>query len=183
MIPIDDKRFTAVRLREGYSMADVDAFLDKIQTLPLASRADAVRDARFASVYWREGYDMAEVDDYLDELVAHYCQENETAAVSQALRSDSAALSSDAQALRSDWESLGMGEWSTTITTEPFMALSPQAVAQWEKLAADTLAVVPTAKERELAEALRDSLEAYQALLAAVDTLEGVNVSTVGKNA
>jgi DivIVA domain-containing protein len=67
--------FTRTRLREGYAIADVDAFLvlvrsslDGTAAVPLTPAR--VREQRFATVRLREGYDEDEVDAALDEIEA-----------------------------------------------------------------------------------------------------------------
>ncbi|MBE1876210.1 DivIVA domain-containing protein [Myceligenerans pegani] len=74
---IADARFSGTRLREGYDVAEVDAFLDRLagavraEGEHRAARAAAlVDDARFRVVRFREGYDIAEVDGFLDEMRA-----------------------------------------------------------------------------------------------------------------
>ncbi len=67
------RRFTRTRYRAGYTMADVDAFIDKIEaTLGIRPRygppvtvAD-VAAVQFRVVRIRTGYEMREVDDALD---------------------------------------------------------------------------------------------------------------------
>jgi DivIVA domain-containing protein len=92
---IQSQRFTPVRLRHGYAMDAVDAFLDEavaahlalgtenhdLETRrvagsevpggPASARVmgpDAVREARFELVRWREGYSIEEVDEFLVQL-------------------------------------------------------------------------------------------------------------------
>ncbi len=64
--------FTHVRLREGYRIAEVDAFvaraLHELGSGDPTLRPEDVRTVRFRPVRVREGYDMREVDDYLDDL-------------------------------------------------------------------------------------------------------------------
>ncbi|MFI6586449.1 DivIVA domain-containing protein [Embleya sp. NPDC050493] len=67
--------FTRTRLREGYAIADVDAFLalvrgslDGTAAVPLTPAR--VREQQFATVRLREGYDEDEVDAALDEIEA-----------------------------------------------------------------------------------------------------------------
>ncbi|MFE2870706.1 DivIVA domain-containing protein [Embleya sp. NPDC059259] len=67
--------FTRTRLREGYSIADVDAFLalvrsslDGTAAVPLTPAQ--VREQQFTTVRLREGYDEDEVDAALDEIEA-----------------------------------------------------------------------------------------------------------------
>ena len=46
---VSNKRFTAVRLREGYDMGEVDAFLDRLVTgaaAPMATDPGAVSEQR-----------------------------------------------------------------------------------------------------------------------------------------
>jgi DivIVA domain-containing protein len=64
--------FMRVRLREGYAVGQVDAFVEQA-VLALSARdpsvrAEDVRAVRFAPVRVRAGYDMREVDAFLDEL-------------------------------------------------------------------------------------------------------------------
>ena len=66
-------RFTRTRYRAGYSIADVDAFLDRVEaTLGLRPRygppvtAADVAAAQFRIVRVRAGYDPREVDEALD---------------------------------------------------------------------------------------------------------------------
>lgn len=66
-------RFTTTRLREGYSIDEVDDFLaDVLRRLvpgrPDGALAEKIREARFTPVRLRVGYDMGEVDQYLDDL-------------------------------------------------------------------------------------------------------------------
>ena len=63
MPPPVPARFPTVRLREGYEMAQVDAFLDTIET----ATPQQVHDKQFSTVRLREGYDMDAVDAALDE--------------------------------------------------------------------------------------------------------------------
>jgi DivIVA domain-containing protein len=60
--PSAGPRFPVVRLREGYDMAEVDAFYDNIH---LATRQQ-VLDKQFTTTRLREGYDMEAVDKDLD---------------------------------------------------------------------------------------------------------------------
>ena len=85
---VANKRFTPVRLREGYDMGEVDQFLDEVAE-ELRRRAKAigellfrgnkspfragltkedVANKRFTTVRFREGYDMGEVDLFLDQV-------------------------------------------------------------------------------------------------------------------
>jgi len=67
------RRFTCTRYRPGYLMADVDAFIDRVEaTLGLrplhgspVTPADVVA-AQFRVVRLRRGYEMREVDEALD---------------------------------------------------------------------------------------------------------------------
>lgn len=67
--------FTRTRLREGYAIAEVDAFLARVRgsldgTAAVPVTAAQVREQRFATVRLREGYDEHEVDAALDEIEA-----------------------------------------------------------------------------------------------------------------
>jgi DivIVA domain-containing protein len=68
--------FSQTRWREGYTIAEVDAFLDQVEPrLPTRGRTDEVLAAeitavRFSPVRINRGYDMFEVDQYLDALTA-----------------------------------------------------------------------------------------------------------------
>ena len=66
--PQPGARFALVRMREGYDVAEVDAFVARVRDGHVTS-ADA-RNARFTPVRLRQGYDMGEVDDYVDGLAA-----------------------------------------------------------------------------------------------------------------
>jgi DivIVA domain-containing protein len=61
--------FTVGRFREGYDMAEVDAFVDKVYAAldgrVVLTPAD-VQGIAFTPVRIREGYDVAEVDAFLD---------------------------------------------------------------------------------------------------------------------
>lgn len=66
--------FSQVRLREGYDIAEVDAFI--VEMLPWleghrAEPAIATRitEARFTPVRVKRGYDMGEVDEFLDVVL------------------------------------------------------------------------------------------------------------------
>lgn len=67
---VERVRFTPVRLREGYDMAQVDQLLDKV--VEAAERGEpiaaVIHGAHFTPVRMREGYDMGEVDDFLAQL-------------------------------------------------------------------------------------------------------------------
>lgn len=85
-----ESRFHPTRLRTGYSVDEVDDFLDRCRatlthyetggsaaavslakspgTGALLTAADA-RSVRFPTTKWREGYAMEEVDDLLDQVV------------------------------------------------------------------------------------------------------------------
>ncbi|MFL6109298.1 MAG: DivIVA domain-containing protein [Marmoricola sp.] len=69
---IERIRFTPVRLREGYDMGDVDAFLDRLAQAARDGQAFApiVEQARFERVRLREGYDIGEVDDFVARMSA-----------------------------------------------------------------------------------------------------------------
>ncbi|WP_169310121.1 DivIVA domain-containing protein [Sanguibacter keddieii] len=89
-----ESRFRSTRLRPGYSVAEVDDYLDRCRatlahyegggragtwssptTLSKDSRdaalltAAEVRSVRLPTTRWREGYVMEEVDDLLDGVV------------------------------------------------------------------------------------------------------------------
>nr|WP_246401616.1 DivIVA domain-containing protein [Jiangella mangrovi] len=65
------ERFTVVRLSEGYDIAEVDAFVDRIRaTLGTTLSDDEVRQVQFTAVRLRAGYDMRSVDEYLDDVIA-----------------------------------------------------------------------------------------------------------------
>jgi DivIVA domain-containing protein len=65
-------QFSAVRLREGYAVDEVDDFVDRVMAtvngLPVSRpvTADEVRRVQFRPVRLTEGYDMEEVDAFLD---------------------------------------------------------------------------------------------------------------------
>lgn len=65
-------RFSATRLRPGYDMEDVDAFLEAIRDTFLGIREPSltpgeIRTKRFSTTRLRPGYDEEEVDAFLDE--------------------------------------------------------------------------------------------------------------------
>ncbi len=85
------RRFTPVRIRAGYDMAEVDQLLDDVQAeLERSARdrgrgcsrcetsdagtsstrltSETVQAKRFTPVRFREGYDMDEVDLFLDDV-------------------------------------------------------------------------------------------------------------------
>jgi DivIVA domain-containing protein len=67
--------FTQVQLREGYAIAEVDAFvaraLESVRATPPTMRPTEVAAVRFTPVRLRPGYDMREVDTWLDALEQH----------------------------------------------------------------------------------------------------------------
>lgn len=68
---IRNARFTAVRMREGYDMAEVDWFLDQLESKVVAGEAveTFVAEAHFTPVRRRQGYDTGEVDRFLRKVV------------------------------------------------------------------------------------------------------------------
>ena len=64
--------FTRARLRQGYDIGQVDAFISRVVhdlgSPESAMHAAEVREVQFRPVMLRESYDMREVDGYLDEL-------------------------------------------------------------------------------------------------------------------
>jgi DivIVA domain-containing protein len=67
---ITNARFTPVRVREGYDMAQVDDLLDSVVAAlgrgePVAPLLEGVR---ITHVRLREGYSIDEVDAFLDQL-------------------------------------------------------------------------------------------------------------------
>jgi DivIVA domain-containing protein len=77
-------RFSSTKFREGYSIEEVDVFLDRVErhlrtggadrTQPPLT-AEAVIDQRFSSTKLRPGYDQDEVDDFLDRIVTELRRE------------------------------------------------------------------------------------------------------------
>ena len=70
-------RLTPTKFREGYDMAQVDAFLDRAAAaldehqrgqVPSLS-PDDVENVKFAATKFREGYDQDETDDLLDRVI------------------------------------------------------------------------------------------------------------------
>jgi len=66
-------RFSRVRLRRGYDMEDVDAFIEAIRETFLGVReppltSDEVRNQQFHATQLRPGYDEKDVDAFLDEV-------------------------------------------------------------------------------------------------------------------
>lgn len=74
MPPFRRPEFTRVRLREGYSIEEVDSFLDRVEAefarTPARLHPEELDDARFTPVRLRPGYDMGEVDEWLDATAA-----------------------------------------------------------------------------------------------------------------
>ncbi|MGO4257277.1 DivIVA domain-containing protein [Marmoricola sp. RAF53] len=68
---VRSSRFTPVRIREGYSMGEVDKFLDLVEDALERGRdlGPLVGPVRFTPVRLREGYDMGDVDKFLEEMV------------------------------------------------------------------------------------------------------------------
>ena len=67
---VDRIRFAPVRVREGYDMAEVDDFLERVVQAadrgePVAPLVDRVE---FTRVRVREGYEIGEVDHFLNQL-------------------------------------------------------------------------------------------------------------------
>jgi DivIVA domain-containing protein len=78
-LDVDNVRFTPVRLRTGYDMGDVDAYLDRVKAhldrldAAVAGTGQApgpLARAVFTPVRLREGYDIGEVDAFLDQVDA-----------------------------------------------------------------------------------------------------------------
>lgn len=69
----DAPRFSAVKFSEGYDMAEVDDFVDRVMAtvngLPVDRPVTAheVRNVQFTPVRIREGYDVQQVDLFLEE--------------------------------------------------------------------------------------------------------------------
>lgn len=65
--------FTPVRLREGYNMVEVDAFVHRVMATVNGEPIDRpvtpreIRRVQFTPVRLSEGYDVTEVDAFLDE--------------------------------------------------------------------------------------------------------------------
>lgn len=72
---VRDIRFPTTRIRAGYAVEDVDAFLDRVQAAlsgaapPLTPQE--IRGVAFSTTMLRRGYDEQEVDGFLDELEAY----------------------------------------------------------------------------------------------------------------
>lgn len=67
-------QFTVHRIRRGYNIAEVDAFLDSVgAALRHGGAVPDIRNAVFSSAYG--GYDEAEVDAFLDDLNAQLGQQ------------------------------------------------------------------------------------------------------------
>lgn len=156
MVPISDIRFTPVRFREGYDMAQVDELLSTIETLPLYARAERLKAARFMPVRLREGYDMREVDRYLDELADHYSAQ-------------ARAASTRAHSTPGSHQS------------EDQIPLVPPATFQaWRAQAEATLAkgALASPEERTLAESLLALCNAYGPLAARLMALEAAGYAS-----
>jgi DivIVA domain-containing protein len=64
---VSGSRFRTTKLRQGYDMAQVDDFLDRLVTALRAGQPvrPLVDGARFTPTRLRAGYDMGDVDDLL----------------------------------------------------------------------------------------------------------------------
>jgi len=71
-------RFQPTKFREGYDMAEVDAFLLEVgaaleacerRLQPLLQVA-RIENARFQPTKFRQGYDQDQVDNFLDDAIA-----------------------------------------------------------------------------------------------------------------
>ena len=75
---IADAKFSTTKFREGYSMHEVDIFLDQIRGSlsawesgqPGTLTAAAIMEARFPLTKFRSGYVEDQVDTFLDEAAA-----------------------------------------------------------------------------------------------------------------
>ncbi|WP_405060439.1 DivIVA domain-containing protein [Kribbella sp. NBC_01505] len=69
---MDQPLFTRVRWREGYDMAEVDAFLERLlatvegRYVEQPVTADEIREVSFTPVRLTHGYSVDEVDVFLD---------------------------------------------------------------------------------------------------------------------
>jgi DivIVA domain-containing protein len=67
---VERARFSPVRVREGYDMAEVDEFLDRL--VEAAERgepvAPLVESVEFTRIRVHEGYEIGEVDHFLKQL-------------------------------------------------------------------------------------------------------------------
>jgi DivIVA domain-containing protein len=74
--PPHQVRFTVVRFREGYNMADVDEFIRRthraLESRDRSVTASDVSSVRFRPVRLKEGYDTGEVDEELDRIAAAF---------------------------------------------------------------------------------------------------------------
>lgn len=69
--------FSTTKFREGYSMPEVDSFLDKIRRSLAAWEsgqagvltAGEIESARFSLTKFRAGYDEEQVDNFLDQAM------------------------------------------------------------------------------------------------------------------
>jgi DivIVA domain-containing protein len=70
---MDEPLFTRVRWREGYEMAQVDAFLERLMAtvegryVERPVTADEIREVIFTPVRLTHGYAVEEVDAFLDQ--------------------------------------------------------------------------------------------------------------------
>jgi len=73
--PAGPAEFSRVRWREGYDMAEVDRFVERVlatldgRPIGVPVTVEEIRTVIFRGVRLREGYDMAEVDQFLDLAV------------------------------------------------------------------------------------------------------------------
>lgn len=82
--PSPGTRFSTVRDAEGYDIAEVDAFLGRVETAlasaPASVTARDIERAHFTPARLRLAYDISEVDGFVERLVADvYKREASTA--------------------------------------------------------------------------------------------------------
>ena len=83
---LESTRFSPVRLREGYDLGEVDAFLDRLGQAARDGQpfAPLVAAAAFTTVRLREGYDIGEVDALLARMASVVPVPDERAALEAA---------------------------------------------------------------------------------------------------
>ena len=87
-------RFTVVRLRAGYHVAEVDAFVDRCRAA-LTRRdgsvtAGDVAAVQFTPVRLRGGYDMGEVDRYLGQVSGELAEQAAASSMTTGTTGDAA---------------------------------------------------------------------------------------------
>ena len=133
--------FSATRLRPGYDLEEVDAFVEAIRQTFLGIReppltADEVREKRFSTIRLRPGYDEEEVDAFLDVVESRLAAQASdrpaaSAARQEPVAADLAAGAVPVRCLECGAESAGVVQVCTRcgapVAQQP--SLTPEAMA------------------------------------------------------